>query len=62
MDLDGDGNILWINHIANNGIQSSEREQQAQIYQMKAICFMLSAYQNRFQFTFRAAEERGQRR
>ena len=46
MELADGENILRSEQITKNGIQAIEREQQAQIYHMRAMCFLLSADQN----------------
>ena len=46
--------ILWREHITKNGSQSSDKEQQPQIDQMQAMCFLLSV-DKKVQFPFKTA-------
>ena len=53
MELACGDNIPCKKQITKNGSQASMKEKQAQIYQMKAVCFMLSADQKRYGFLFK---------
>ena len=53
MELACGDNIPCKKQITKNGSQASMKEKQAQIYQMKAVCFLLSADQKRYGFLFK---------
>ena len=52
IELYGGENILQWKQITKTGIQSPEREQQAQFDHMKAMCFLLSEDKKRYNLLF----------
>ena len=47
IELASGDNILYIKQLANNGINASTKGSKVQIDQMKAMYFLISAYQKR---------------
>ena len=50
MDLSDGHNTLCIKQLTKNGSQESTKEKQSQMDQIKAMCFLLSAYQKIYSF------------
>ena len=58
MDISGRDNILCSKQLTKNGNQESMKEKQAKIYQIKAICFLVSSDHNRYSLLLNPLRER----
>ena len=53
MEISGRYNILRSEQLTNNGSRASTKEKKSQIDQMKAMCFLLSSDQKRYNLRFK---------